>query len=194
MTLIAGGGVRDLGKGDGFNSLSVGVAGVLSMRGTLGMLEAFGVAVVDGWSRKERSWDETAPERRCAWPLLPAGGPGFRVKFGGGKPPSIFVGLELMGTMVPVLLVPPPMNSLAPRLWPKFFEGVVGELEVGVSGGVVVDGTGDRAGVPGLKLKSGRALAERRLLASGLVRLGVGKNWREVGRLGTSEGGESGDG
>ena len=56
------------------------------------------------------------------------------------------VGLELMGTMVPLRKLPPPMNSLAPRLWPMFFEGVEGELDVGVCGGVVVDGAGVRLG------------------------------------------------
>lgn len=90
------------------------------------------------------------------------------------------------------------MNSLAPRLCPRLLDGVVGELDVGVSGGVVVEGAGERAWEPGLKLKSGRALAERRLLISGLVRLAVGRTCRELGRRteadGTSEGGESGDG
>lgn len=187
-----------MGKGEGFNSLSTGVAGVLSMRGISGTLGVFVVLVEGGWSMNERSCDEMAPERRCACPLLPAGGPGFRVEFGREKPPSIFVGLVLIGTMVPTLLVPPPMNSLAPRLCPRFLEGVVGELDVGVSGGVVVDGAGVKAGVPGLKLKSGRALAERRLLISGFVRLAVGRTWSELGRRtdarGSSEGGESGDG
>lgn len=45
-TLMAGG-VWVLGKGEGFNSLSTGVAGVLSIRGISGTLEVLGV-LVDG--------------------------------------------------------------------------------------------------------------------------------------------------
>ena len=68
-----------------------------------------------------------APDRRWACPLRPPGGPGRRLFDGGGRPASLFVGLEL-SNCAPPALPSPPMNSLPPRLCPIGLDGVVGSV------------------------------------------------------------------
>lgn len=76
------------------------------------------------------------------------------------------------------------MYSLAPRLWMECLEGVVGEVDVGVKGGVVVVGGASPPELDGSNEKSGRALAERRLYLSPVfwARTGSGSAWSDEGR------------
>jgi hypothetical protein len=126
-----------------------------------------------------------APERRWAWPRLPAGGPDRSPALGGGRTLSPFVGLELKRPMPPDL-ASPPMSSLPPRRWPMFLEGVVGVVAMGECGGVVaVAVTVEGLPVPeGLKLKSGKALMDFCCrIPPEEPRFEVGSAWRDIGRL-----------
>ena len=124
-----------------------------------------------------------APERRWAWPRLPAGGPGRGPALGGGRTLSPFVGLELKRPMPPDL-ASPPMSSLPPRRWPMFLEGVVGVVTMGECGGVVAVAVEGLLVPEGLKLKFGKALTDFCCrIPPEEPRLEVGGAWRDIGRL-----------
>lgn len=99
----------------------------------------------------ERSWLESAAERRCAWPRRPAGLGGGMV--GDARPLSVFVGLVLMTAMASPPLILPPTYSLPPRLWPWPF-GLAG-IDCGESGGLSIDESGLKT-APGLNENAGK--------------------------------------
>ena len=127
----------------------------------------------------ERSWEETAPERRWACPRRPTGIPGWRFDVGAGRIPSPFVGLVL-SSVEPPARPSPPMNSLPRRLCPPIgLEGVVGVLngECGECGGLV-----SAVAAAGLKEKSGSALADFILMPGVEPRRPVGYACSDIGR------------
>lgn len=129
---------------------------------------------------EDKSCEETAPERRCTCPRLPAGGPGRNAAFGGDGSASPLAGLVLTSDMPG--RAGPPINSLPPRLWCPCtgLAGVAGD----VSGAVVGEraegaaAAGFRAPA-GLKVKSGRALMDLCLMCGMDPRRPVGYAWSD---------------